>query len=113
MYGKTASFLLPMIQHLLNEKEKNRPYFCVVVEPTRELASQVVDVLNEMSRALPGLSSCLLVGGMDVMKQSVKQMAASNPNCKCEIWNKAAHNIPSLFAKSFNEKIVEFVKDVG
>lgn len=49
----------------------------------------------------------------DVMKQSVKQMAASNPNCKCEIWNKAAHNVPSLFAKRFNERIVEFVKDVG
>ncbi|GAB1226864.1 hypothetical protein ENUP19_0306G0001, partial [Entamoeba nuttalli] len=35
--GKTASFLLPMIQHLLNVKEKNRAFYCIIIEPTREL----------------------------------------------------------------------------
>ncbi|EDR22313.1 ATP-dependent rRNA helicase RRP3, putative [Entamoeba dispar SAW760] len=70
--GKTASFLLPMIQHLLNVKEKNRAFYCIIIEPTRELAAQVVEVLDEIGKALPGLMSCLLVGGMDVMKQSVQ-----------------------------------------
>ncbi len=26
-------------------------------------------------------------------------MAEINPNCRCEIWDKAAHNIPPMFAK--------------
>ena len=72
--GKTASFLLPMLHHLINEKEKKRPYFAVIVEPTRELAAQVAEVLNEMSKAMPGLSTCLLVGGMEMAKQSIHLM---------------------------------------
>lgn len=39
------------------------------------------------------------------VKDSVRQMAAINPNCRCEIWDKAAHNIPPLFAEKFNALI--------
>ena len=49
----------------------------------------------------------------DVMKQSVIELAANNPNCKYEIWEKAAHNIPPVFAKRFNEIIVEFTGEVS
>ncbi|MBQ8780472.1 MAG: alpha/beta hydrolase [Oscillospiraceae bacterium] len=34
---------------------------------------------------------------------SVKKMAELNDNCRFEIWDKAAHNIPVLFSKRFNE----------
>ncbi|MGN0633469.1 MAG: alpha/beta fold hydrolase [Oscillospiraceae bacterium] len=41
----------------------------------------------------------------EVIHDSVKKMAQLNKNCSYEIWEKAAHNIPPLFAKRFNEVI--------
>ena len=38
---------------------------------------------------------------------SVKRMAEINGNCRCEIWEKAGHNIPPVFAKQFNQLIRE------
>lgn len=41
---------------------------------------------------------------------SVRAMSEKNPNCKYEIWEKAAHNIPPLFAERLNgliEKLAE------
>lgn len=48
-----------------------------------------------------------LAGGKEQqdVTESVKKMSELNPNCKYEIWDKAAHNIPPLFAKRFNEVI--------
>lgn len=37
--------------------------------------------------------------------ESVKKMAEINSNCRYEIWDRAAHNIPPLFAKRFNKLI--------
>ena len=36
---------------------------------------------------------------------SIKKMAEMNPYCRYEIWKKAAHNIPPVFAKEFNALI--------
>lgn len=36
---------------------------------------------------------------------SVKKMAEMNPYCRYEIWKKATHNIPPVFAKEFNALI--------
>ena len=36
------------------------------------------------------------------VRDSVKRMSERNPNCQYEIWEKAGHNIPPLFAKRFN-----------
>lgn len=36
---------------------------------------------------------------------SVRKMTEINANCRSEIWDKAAHNIPPLFAGKFNELI--------
>lgn len=36
---------------------------------------------------------------------SVRAMSEKNPNCKYEIWEKAAHNIPPLFSERLNELI--------
>ena len=38
---------------------------------------------------------------------SVKRMAEKNNNCRYEIWEKAAHNIPPVFSKRFNKLITE------
>lgn len=42
---------------------------------------------------------------------SVKAMADRNKNCKCEIWKKAAHNIPPLYYKRFNELIRKVISE--
>ena len=41
---------------------------------------------------------------------SVKGLAAMNKNCRYEIWDKAAHNIPPMFAKRFNELIIRMAE---
>lgn len=48
-----------------------------------------------------------LAGGKEQKEvhDSVKRMAELNPNCRFEIWEKAAHNIPPLFAEKFNDII--------
>ncbi len=40
---------------------------------------------------------------------SVKRMSEMNENCRYEIWEKAGHNIPPLFAKRFNELICSLI----
>jgi pimeloyl-ACP methyl ester carboxylesterase len=41
------------------------------------------------------------------IKDSVKKMSEINENCRYEIWDKAAHNIPPVFAKKFNQLICD------
>ncbi len=42
-----------------------------------------------------------------VMRESITRMAQINENCKCKIWDNAAHNIPPIFYKRFNALICE------
>ncbi len=53
-----------------------------------------------------------LAGGLeeDVVKDSIKTLAAQNPNCRYEIWVKAGHNIPPLHYKRFNKLICDTMK---
>jgi len=39
------------------------------------------------------------------VRDSVRKISEINSNCRYEIWEKAAHNIPPLFAGKFNELI--------
>ena len=50
-----------------------------------------------------------LAGGKEQQSvlDSVKRMAEINKNCRYEIWEKAAHNIPPMFSKQFNRLITE------
>ena len=50
-----------------------------------------------------------LAGGKEQQSvlDSVKRMAETNNNCRYEIWEKAAHNIPPMFSKRFNKLITE------
>ncbi len=50
--GKTAAFAIPIL-HLLNERKKSRRtdfIQCVVMEPTRELALQITEVIDAIGR---------------------------------------------------------------
>ena len=56
-----------------------------------------------------------LAGGKEQAEvtDSVKKMAEMNPNCRYEIWKKAAHNIPPLFHKRFNKLIDDFITETA
>lgn len=41
---------------------------------------------------------------------SVQKMSEMTPNCRCEIWKKAAHNIPPMFAGKFNKLIMDIAR---
>ena len=62
--GKTAAFLLPMIDKIMKDQSQT----CLIVEPTRELASQIQDELRELSKNT-GIKSVLVIGGKSIYDQ--------------------------------------------
>ncbi|MDD2318964.1 MAG: DEAD/DEAH box helicase [Geobacteraceae bacterium] len=68
--GKTAAFALPIVQ-LLGEKipvEKRRKPRALVLVPTRELAAQVSEQMNNYARRL-SLRSTMIYGGVTIQAQ--------------------------------------------
>ncbi|MFZ1258184.1 MAG: DEAD/DEAH box helicase [Candidatus Saccharimonas sp.] len=63
--GKTAAFLLPIIQHLTGITV--RPSV-IIISPTRELAQQIEAEFKSFARGM-NLYSTLLVGGMNISNQ--------------------------------------------
>ncbi|SNB46225.1 DEAD/DEAH box helicase [Geobacter sp. DSM 9736] len=64
--GKTAAFLLPILQRLL--KGERRRVRALVVAPTRELAAQIDEAANTLGAAT-GLRSTALFGGVNIKRQ--------------------------------------------
>ncbi len=77
--GKTAAYLLPLLQRLWAEplRPGPRPTRALVLVPTRELAQQAGDVLRELLRHLPGqtthgqpaLKVAVVYGGVSITPQ--------------------------------------------
>lgn len=63
--GKTASFAIPMISHLL----KNRNSSALIVLPTRELATQVLEAAKTFLQNTAKINVALLIGGDSMLKQ--------------------------------------------
>eukprot|EP00767_Chilomastix_cuspidata_P000586 gnl/Chilomastix_cuspidata/1154.p2 GENE.gnl/Chilomastix_cuspidata/1154~~gnl/Chilomastix_cuspidata/1154.p2 ORF type:complete len:526 (+),score=297.08 gnl/Chilomastix_cuspidata/1154:47-1624(+) len=66
--GKTLAFLLPLIQRLLLRGPGNFPSAVLILEPTRELASQVLKVAHKVVAASP-ISLGLAIGGVSMKGQ--------------------------------------------
>src|SRR6266436_6595786 len=64
--GKTLAFLIPVIEHLLQQKTAG--IAALVLVPTRELAMQVVDQYNAL-RGKQLSAAALVVGGLPEAKQ--------------------------------------------
>lgn len=62
--GKTAAYLLPVIDMLADEPEPTDSVSCIVMSPTRELAQQIDRQLEGFSYYLP-ISSVAIYGGTD------------------------------------------------
>ncbi|WP_166302049.1 DEAD/DEAH box helicase [Bradyrhizobium sp. 2S1] len=68
--GKTASFALPILHRLLENRIRPQPKSCrvLVLSPTRELSGQILDSFNAYGRHLR-LSSALAIGGVPMGRQ--------------------------------------------
>ncbi|KAJ8522525.1 hypothetical protein ONZ45_g897 [Pleurotus djamor] len=68
--GKTAAFIIPMIERLLyrDKGRKSAATRCLVLVPTRELGVQCLDVGTKLA-AQTDIEFCLLVGGLSVKAQ--------------------------------------------
>lgn len=62
--GKTAAYLLPVIEQLINDNYPQDRVNCVIMAPTRELAQQIDRQLQGLSYYLP-ISSMPIYGGTD------------------------------------------------
>ncbi len=74
--GKTAAFLLPVINEL-GQREPSEKVKCVVMTPTRELAIQIDTALEGFSYFLP-ISSLAIYGGTDGAGFAQQQKALKN-----------------------------------
>ena len=72
--GKTAAYILPILQQLLKqEAPRDRQVPVVVLVPTRELAVQVAEVTENFSRFLPRrIKSLAIFGGVSINPQMMK-----------------------------------------
>lgn len=69
--GKTGAFTLPLLQHLLLQKSKDKKHlFAVIMAPTRELAFQIHQVVTAIGAHI-GCQSCCIVGGVDMVSQAI------------------------------------------
>jgi ATP-dependent RNA helicase DeaD len=68
--GKTAAFVLPILQLLETEKIRNiaSPQI-LILTPTRELSQQVADSIKKYSKSHKWLKTALVVGGASFMLQ--------------------------------------------
>ncbi|PZV79765.1 ATP-dependent RNA helicase RhlE [Algoriphagus aquaeductus] len=72
--GKTAAYILPILQQLLSKEAlRDRAVPVLVIVPTRELAVQVAEVAENFSRFLPRrIKSLAIFGGVSINPQMMK-----------------------------------------
>ncbi|HQS83769.1 MAG: hypothetical protein B7Y25_02430 [Alphaproteobacteria bacterium 16-39-46] len=69
--GKTGAFLLPLIEMLSRKRGRARMSRALILEPTRELAAQVLEAFSTLSDSFK-LTSGLIVGGEGSSEQEKK-----------------------------------------
>ena len=74
--GKTASFILPMIEILANGRARARMPRSLILEPTRELAAQMAENF-EIYGKYHKLNMALLIGGVSFGDQENELERAS------------------------------------
>jgi ATP-dependent RNA helicase RhlE len=68
--GKTAAFVLPILQRLSAAPRESSGVRALVLVPTRELALQIEDAARSLQRYLPAaLEVCVAVGGLSINPQ--------------------------------------------
>lgn len=96
--GKTCSFLVPLINRLLNPSEKN--FKTLIVAPTRELALQIETEFKTISKGLD-LHIQSFVGGTSVNRDMIKlkrssQFVVGTPGRLIDLSDRGALKIQSF-----------------
>ena len=132
----------PELSEVLRMNEKQfyslkKKWLCIVIgmmnglpsEQRKEFVRQMQQVKIETVRtsvdngitfdSVPGFENVdfpviALAGGKEQQSvlDSVRRMAETNNNCRYEIWEKAAHNIPPVFSTRFNKLITETARQI-
>lgn len=73
--GKTLAFLIPILEILIQRTEplKKHEIGALIISPTRELALQIQEVLNQFLVNLPQFSHRLMIGGVTSIYQDIKE----------------------------------------
>jgi ATP-dependent RNA helicase DDX27 len=69
--GKTAAFALPFLERLLYRPKDNAAIRVLVVTPTRELATQIYEVITKLSQFTDVTTTLILGGKKDIKSQTV------------------------------------------
>ena len=67
--GKTAAFVLPILEILIKDKIKVKGPRVLIVSPTRELANQITDSIKKYARYI-NINSVTITGGMSYKLQN-------------------------------------------
>ncbi|CEP62741.1 putative ATP-dependent RNA helicase LALA0_S06e02740g [Lachancea lanzarotensis] len=100
--GKTAAYMIPIIERLLYKPAQISSTRVIVLTPTRELAIQVSDVGRKLSKFVSNISYGLAVGGLNLRQQ--EQNLRSRPDVVIatpgrlidHIRNSASFNVESV-----------------
>ncbi|KAM8868054.1 putative ATP-dependent RNA helicase DDX27 [Synchiropus picturatus] len=68
--GKTAAFMLPVLERLVYKPKTSQVTRVLVLVPTRELGIQVHSVARQLAQ-FTSITTCLAVGGLDLKSQEV------------------------------------------
>uniref|UniRef100_A0A8P4KJA0 RNA helicase n=1 Tax=Dicentrarchus labrax TaxID=13489 RepID=A0A8P4KJA0_DICLA len=68
--GKTAAFMLPVLERLVYKPRTSQVTRVLVLVPTRELGIQVHSVARQLAQ-FTSITTCLAVGGLDLKSQEV------------------------------------------
>ena len=73
--GKTLAFLIPVLEILLHRSEPLQKYdiAALIISPTRELASQISEVINQFLKNIPQLTHLVLIGGTNSVAKDIKE----------------------------------------
>ncbi|OXU25631.1 hypothetical protein TSAR_016007 [Trichomalopsis sarcophagae] len=99
--GKTAAFALPILQALLENPQR---YFALVLTPTRELAFQISEQFEALGASI-GVKCVVIVGGMDMMTQSL--MLAKKPHIIIATPGRLVDHLENT--KGFNLRSLKFL----
>ncbi|MFB6307671.1 MAG: DEAD/DEAH box helicase [Flavobacteriales bacterium] len=115
--GKTAAFLVPLIQNLI---AKDNNFQTLILVPTRELALQVEDEFKSLSKGL-GLSCACFIGRTSVSQDISKlkkrnNMIIGTPGRLLDLINRRKlnlHNFSRLILDEFDRMLdMGFIDDV-
>lgn len=103
--GKTLAFALPVIEALLKNP---RPYFALVLAPTRELCLQIQEHFNALGSSFH-LKTLAIVGGLDLMAQSVA-LVTQKPHVIIATPGRILHHLENTKGFSMG-KLAYFIMD--